>query len=83
MENATLSTKGQLVIPSRIRKALHLRSGDKVSFRLDGEKVILQREEPPAAKVVKGRFGRPVLKAPPGAPEMTPGLIRELMDETL
>ena len=50
---------------------------------MDGEKVILQREEPSGAKVVKGRFGRPVLKAPPGAPEMTPELIRELMDESL
>ena len=41
METATLSTKGQLVIPSRYRNALHLRPGDKVAFTMEGEKLVI------------------------------------------
>lgn len=82
MENATLSTKGQLVIPSRFRKALHLQAGDKVTFSLDGEKLILQRDRAKAARLVKGRYGRPVLKTPPGAPPMTPDRVKDLLNES-
>ena len=81
MNTATLSTKGQLVIPTRYRKALHLQPGDKVEFRLEGEKLVIQRNETPRAKLVTGKFGRRVLVAPPGAPEMTVELIRSLRDE--
>jgi AbrB family looped-hinge helix DNA binding protein len=38
MTTAALSTKGQLVIPNRFRKALHLEPGDRVSFTIEGEK---------------------------------------------
>jgi AbrB family looped-hinge helix DNA binding protein len=40
VSTATLSTKGQLVIPSRFRKALQLRPGDRVAFLLEGEKLV-------------------------------------------
>jgi bifunctional DNA-binding transcriptional regulator/antitoxin component of YhaV-PrlF toxin-antitoxin module len=30
-----------LVIPNRFRKALHLQPGDKVSFAVEGEKLVL------------------------------------------
>jgi AbrB family looped-hinge helix DNA binding protein len=81
MDTATLSTKGQLVIPTRFRKALHLQPGDKVAFQLEGDKLVLKREEAPRAKLVMGEFGRRVLDAPPGAPEMTVELIRSLRDD--
>ena len=81
MNSATISTKGQLVIPHRFRKALHLQAGDKVSFSLEGEKLTLQREQPRQARLVRGKFGRPVLVAPPGAPPMTPDRIKALRDE--
>jgi len=68
MSTATLSTKGQLVIPHRFRKALHLQPGDKVSFAVEGEKLVLQRDQPKRARLVRGKFGRAVLVAPPGAP---------------
>jgi len=78
MNTGTLSTKGQLVIPSRFRKALHLVPGDKVSFAMDGEKLVLQRDEPGRAELVEIQ-GRKVLVAPAGAPPMTPEEVKALL----
>ncbi len=81
MSTATLSTKGQLVIPNRFRKALHLQAGDKVTFALEGEKLVLEREQPKRARLVRGKFGRLVLVAPPGAPSMTPEHVKTILNE--
>lgn len=78
MDSATISTKGQLVIPNRLRKALHLQAGDRVLFSLEGEKLTLERERPRRARLVE-KNGRKVLVAPPGAPRMTPELVRALL----
>ncbi len=80
MNTTTLSTKGQLVIPNQFRKALHLRPGDKVSFTIEGEKLVLRRDEPRRAKLVETR-GRKVLEAPPGAPPMTPGVVKAILTD--
>ena len=81
MSTTTLSTKGQLVIPSRFRQVMHLQPGDRISVSLEGEKLILQRDVPRRAKLVRGRFGRPVLVAPTGAPPMTPERVKAILDE--
>jgi len=81
MSTATISTKGQLVIPLRLRKALHLQSGDKVKFSLEGERLVLEREQPKRARLVRGKFGRPVLVAPPGAPPMIPERVKTILNE--
>jgi AbrB family looped-hinge helix DNA binding protein len=81
MNTATLSTKGQLVIPTRYRKALHLRPGDKVAFNLEGEKLVIQREAPARARIVQGKFGRLVLQAPKGAPPMTVERIKAILND--
>ncbi|MDD5198719.1 MAG: AbrB/MazE/SpoVT family DNA-binding domain-containing protein [Terrimicrobiaceae bacterium] len=81
MNTATLSTKGQLVIPSRCRKALHLQPGDTVEIQLEGGKLVIQRSDLHRARLVAGKFGRRVLVASGGAPEMTPGVIRSLRDD--
>jgi AbrB family looped-hinge helix DNA binding protein len=81
MDSATISTKGQLVIPQRFRKALHLQAGERVSFSMEGEKLILRREKPKRARLVRGKFGRPVLVAPPGAPPMTPERVKTILNE--
>jgi len=78
MHSATISTKGQLVIPTRFRKALHLQAGDKVSLTLEGDKLLLQREQPRRARLVE-KNGRKVLVAPPGAPPMTPEVVKSLL----
>jgi AbrB family looped-hinge helix DNA binding protein len=81
MSSSTLSTKGQLVIPTRLRRALNLRPGDKVEVTLDGRRLILERRAPRGAKLMRGRFGRPVLVAAPGAPAMTTQSVNALLDE--
>jgi AbrB family looped-hinge helix DNA binding protein len=41
MDIATISTRGRLVIPLRFRQALRLQAGEKVSFTLAGEKLVI------------------------------------------
>lgn len=81
MNSATISTKGQLVIPHRFRKALHLQAGDRVLFSLEGDKLSLQRDQPKRARLIRGKFGRPVLIAPPGAPPMTPDRVKAILND--
>jgi len=78
MITATLSTKGQLVIPSRFRRALHLQPGDRISFAIEGEKLVMQCHHPKHAKLVE-KNGRKVLVAPPGAPPMTHDVVKALL----
>ena len=78
MITTTLSTKGQLVIPNRFRKALHLQPGDRISFAIEGEKLVMQCHQPKQAKLVE-KNGRKVLVAPPGAPPMTPDVVKALL----
>ena len=81
METTTLSTKGQLVIPTKFRKALHLRAGDKVAIDLHGDRLVLTRDKPARAKLVKSKFGRMVLAAPSGAPLMTVERIKAILND--
>jgi AbrB family looped-hinge helix DNA binding protein len=82
MNTALLSTKGQLVIPSRIRKALHLHPGDRVELTLEGQSLVIRREEGKRARLVPGDFGRPVLVAPKGAPPMTPDRVKAVLEDS-
>ena len=79
MSTATLSTKGQLVIPSRFRHALHLQPGDKVAFALEGETLVLARAKSAQARLVTGRDGRKVLVARADAPPMTTEAVKGLL----
>ncbi len=81
MSSSRLSTKGQLVIPAQLRKALNLRPGDKVEMKLEGPRLVLQRETPRAARLRRGKFGRPVLVASEGAPAMTTESVKALLEE--
>ncbi|MBF6567934.1 MAG: AbrB/MazE/SpoVT family DNA-binding domain-containing protein [Candidatus Binataceae bacterium] len=81
MSSSTLSTKGQLVIPTRLRKALNLRPGDQVEVTLEGRRLILERIVPRGVRLMRGKFGRPVLVSAPGAPAMTTEIVNLLRDE--
>ncbi len=59
MVMATLTTKGQLTIPKKIRDALKLKAGDKVEFVLTNNKVAILR---PVSKSIDDVFGK--LKRP-------------------
>ena len=78
VSTAILSTKGQLVIPLRFRKALHLQAVDRVSLSLEGDKLTLQRDQPRRAQLVE-KGGRKVLVAPSGAPAMTTEVVKNLL----
>jgi AbrB family looped-hinge helix DNA binding protein len=79
VSTATLSTKGQLVIPSRFRQALHLQPGDKVAFALEGERLVLARATSAKARLVTGRDGRKVLVAHADAPPMSTAAVKALL----
>jgi AbrB family looped-hinge helix DNA binding protein len=81
MSSSRLSTKGQLVIPARFRKALNLRPGDKVEMELEDRGLVLRRESQRAARLKRGKFGRPVLVAAEGAPPMTTEAVTALLEE--
>ena len=75
MSTAKLSSKGQLVIPSQIRQALHLQPGDKVTFSLEGKRLVLEPQRVPRARLVQ-RPGRKVLVASSGTPRMTTAAVK-------
>jgi len=79
VSTATLSTKGQLVIPSRFRAAMHLQPGDQVSFSLDGDRLVISRANPSKARLVENRKGRKVLIAPADAPPMTTDSVKAIL----
>lgn len=43
--SARLTTKGQITVPRAVRRALALQEGDRVIFRVDGDRAILARTE--------------------------------------
>lgn len=55
MPVATLTNKGQVTIPKKVRDALHLQSGDKLDFVCEEEGIITVR---PVKKSVDEVFGR-------------------------
>jgi AbrB family looped-hinge helix DNA binding protein len=79
MNRSRLSTKGQLVIPARLRKALNLRPGDQVEIELEGRALILRGQSQRAARLKRGKFGRPVLEAAESAPVMTTESVTALL----
>ncbi len=81
MSGSTLSTKGQLVIPARFRKALNLKPGDAVEMKLEDGRLVLRRAAPRHARLKRGRFGRPVLVAAQDAPAMTTDNVIALLED--
>jgi AbrB family looped-hinge helix DNA binding protein len=41
--SARLTSKGQLTVPRAVREALHLEEGDRVTFRVEGERAVMAR----------------------------------------
>lgn len=81
MIKSRLSTKRQLVIPARLREALNQSPGDQVEMELEGRALVLRRQSQRAARLKRGKFGRPVLVAAPSAPVMTTESVTALLAE--
>ena len=46
MEISKITSKGQVTIPPALRKAAHFKTGDKLVFELDGDRVIVTKFKP-------------------------------------
>lgn len=45
MQTSSLTIKGQVTIPAKIRKRLGLHPGDKIGFTIEDDHVVLYRKE--------------------------------------
>lgn len=45
MKTLRVSTKGQIVIPKKLRKHLNIKPGDQLVFRLENNKLLLTKEK--------------------------------------
>ena len=78
----TLSTKGQVVVPGRIRRKLGLQPGDTLEARVEGQHIVLtpRKARPRKARIIQdSATGLPVLTAGPEAPKLTSAEVREIL----
>jgi antitoxin PrlF len=54
MPSAKLTSKGQITIPKEVRKALRLRTGDRLAFRLHDDGSVLVEAEKVSLKSLRG-----------------------------
>jgi len=79
-----ISTKGQVVVPNRIRRKLNLQPGDSLEAKLEGQHIVLtpRRSRPRSAQIIQDPVtGLPILSAGPNVPQLTSAQIRELLAE--
>ena len=63
METSIVTTKGQIVIPSKIRKKYQIKEGTKVHFRENGNAIVLEPVTPDFVKSLRGSLkGKGVLE---------------------
>jgi len=77
-----ISTKGQVVLPSRLREKLGLRPGDALDVKLEGGNIVLtpRRRRRRKARIITDPItGLPVLTAGPGAPVLTNEQVKEML----
>ena len=55
MDTVTLSTKGQLVVPSHVREALRLAPGSRLTVAVENDRIVLKPEHPMAWKPLNPR----------------------------
>jgi AbrB family looped-hinge helix DNA binding protein len=77
-----LSTKGQVVLPSPIRRRLGLQSGDPLDAKVEGHRIVLTPRKPRSQKVKivdDPLTGLPVLSAGPKSPHLTSKQVEEIL----
>ena len=77
-----LSTKGQVVVPSRIRRKLGLQSGDTLDARVEGDRIILTPQNGRARKakiICDAVTGLPVLTSGSHSTKLTSAEVREIL----
>ena len=79
-----ISTKGQVVLPSGIRRRLGLQAGDSLDAKLDGDRVVLtpKKGRGRRARIVKDPItGLPALSAGAEATGLTSAQVGEILAE--
>jgi AbrB family looped-hinge helix DNA binding protein len=80
--DTTISTKGQVVVPSGIRRKLGLQPGDSLEARIEGQNIVLipRKARTRKARIIRDPVtGLPVLTAGPKAPKLTSADVREIL----
>ena len=80
----TLSSKGQVVLPSSARRRLGLKPGMKFACRVSGGNIVLTPTVKAAANAKLHRSkltGSLVVAAPAGTPELTTARVKELLTD--
>jgi len=80
-----ISTKGQVVLPSQIRRRLGLHSGDPLDVKVEGESIVLTPQKKRARRkakiVIDPVTGFPALTLGPGAPVLTHKEVKEMLSD--
>jgi AbrB family looped-hinge helix DNA binding protein len=77
-----VSTKGQVVLPSPIRRKLGLRAGDPLDAKVEGDRIVLTQSKPRSRKVrilQDPVTGLPVLTAGHDAPRLTSKQVEDIL----
>jgi AbrB family looped-hinge helix DNA binding protein len=77
-----VSTKGQVVLPSPIRRRLGIREGDSLDASVEDGRIVLtpQPKKKFKAKIIQDPLtGLPVLTFGPGAPKLTSEQVAEML----
>ena len=80
--NTKVSSKGQVVLPSPIRRKLHIEAGDPLDARIEGDHIVLipqrKAKRKPLIKISK-TTGMPVISLGPNAPNITSEWVRDML----
>lgn len=77
-----ISTKGQVVLPSAIRRRLGLQVGDVIDVKTEGQRIVLTPQKKHKSKgkiVIDPITGFPALTLGPGAPVLTHKEVKEML----
>ena len=77
---AQIDRSGRLVVPKALRDALHLRAGDRLRVRTEGETLVLEPEMV-YAKTVIGADGWPMLESVGDREPLPASAFNDLIDE--
>jgi AbrB family looped-hinge helix DNA binding protein len=77
-----VSTKGQIVLPSPLRRKLNIRAGDPLDVSVQAGSILLtpRQQRPLRSKIIKDPItGLPTLTAGPNAPVLTNEQVAEML----
>jgi len=80
-----VSTKGQVVIPSPLRRRLGIRAGDSLDVAIEKDRIVLtapKKRMRSKARIIQDPItGFPVIDVGPDAPMLTNEMVRELLKD--